>query len=129
MSAPLSAQLLGGETSCRDTNGRCSHGACARDIVWRVADDENVSGIDVGQAALPRALDRERHQLVSIRGIVAKRAAAEIPPQIEMLELDPCACLEVARQQAQEHVVAPIKDVEQLADTGHHRLDPAAGAQ
>ena len=58
------------------------------------------------QPAPLRPLERKRHQRIPIRGIVAKRAAPEVAPQIEVLELDAGAPLEVAREQREKDVGA-----------------------
>ena len=49
------------------------------------------SGVDLRQAAAAGALDRERHERIPILRIVSVRAAAEVAPQVEVLELDPRA--------------------------------------
>ena len=95
----------------------------AGDVVRRVADHE-----DIGRrqsSGRPHARARS-----SAKGTSALRSAAsspnapqrEVAPQIEVLELDPRAFLEVAGQQPEEHVVARGQRVEQVADAGHDGL-------
>ena len=110
--------------------GMRAYGNRTRDIVRRVADDDDVRVVERAETARPRPIDGERHQRVAIRRIVAERAAAEVVPQIEVAELDARSLLEVAGEQAEDHVVSRLQRRQQFADARHHVLDAVAtGAQ
>ena len=123
------AQLVGREPARCDTNRHRSDGARTRNIMRRIADDENARRLDVVQAAVSRAFDRKRHEIVAVGGIIAKRAALEVPPQIKMLELDASAFLKVAGQKTEQHIGTAVQDFQQLANARHHRFDAAARSE
>ena len=88
------------------------------------------SGSNGIQPARPRSLERERHQRIAIRGIVAKCPAPEVAPQIEVLELD-------ARALRSKLPVSSARNTSGLArsassnrcDAGHDRLHALARQQ
>ena len=88
-SAPLARSSTDAER-CRSRRRRARHrprGRTRRRAACRRRRRSSAGAI-ASQAARPRPLERERHQRIPIRGIVAERAAPEVAPQIEVLELD-----------------------------------------
>ena len=53
----------------------------------RVTDHEDIGGIEVGQSTPPGTLERERHERVPIRRVVAKRPAAENVQRLEEIRV------------------------------------------
>ena len=122
-------ELVDTETARCHADGSRPDNACAGDVVRRIADYEDMFRFEFGQAAGAGAAERKGDEGVAIRGIVSERAAAEVAPQIEVLEFDPCAGLEVPGQQPQEHVVSLPQDVEQFPNPWHDGFHAAAWAQ
>ena len=89
----------------------------------RIPDDQDVPWVERREAAAARPLDGERHERIPIRRIVAVSPAPEVPPQIEVFELDPGTSLEIAGEQREKHIVPPMQDVEQFAYAGHDGFD------
>jgi superoxide dismutase, Cu-Zn family len=97
--------------------------------VRRVADHEDVFRVEFGQAARAGAVERKGDQGVAIRRIISECPAAEVAPQIEVLEFDPRTRLEVPGQQPEEHVVSLDQDVEQIPNARHDRFYATARTQ
>src|SRR6185436_20868765 len=112
-------------TPGRDRNRARARRLRARDVERCVANHDRVARGDAGSAGLRDVRHRPWQQPIALRRIVAVRAAAEVVPQIEVLELYLCAGLEVTGEQGEVNVVARRQGVEQRADAGH---DPLAGS-
>jgi hypothetical protein len=63
-----------------------------------------------------------------IRGIVPEGTSGN-SARDQNVRVDPRLPRSAFREQAQKDVFTPIKDVQELADTGHHGFDPATRAQ
>src|SRR5207237_5666060 len=116
------AQAVDRVASGRHANRHRANRHGTRDVVRRVADHDDICRIHVTDPTCARARDCDRYQRVAIRRVVTKRPAPEVPPEIEVLELDARAIEEVARQQTQRDIGALLQRIEQLADTWHHRF-------
>jgi Cu-Zn family superoxide dismutase len=119
-------QLVHRVITRRYANRYCPHCKCASHIVRCIADNHDLVWWNIDEPAHACSVQGKRHQRVSIRRVVAERAAAEVAPQIEVFQLDSCALLEVSGQKAKQDIVPNVELVEQLTDAGHHRLDPMA---
>src|SRR5262249_33602149 len=93
-----------------------------------VADDHGIGGVRAQTAEAFHGRQRDLKKSVSIVHRVSEGAARKVPPQIEVLEFDPRAFLEIPGQQSEKYVVAPGERVEQLTHTRHDAL-PWAGLQ
>src|SRR4029453_5987007 len=81
------SQLAGGILTGRDGHDSRAMRVRARDVAWRVADNDDSIGVEVEwQAARPSAVERNRNEMVAIVRVFAKGAAAEVPPEVEMTE-------------------------------------------
>jgi superoxide dismutase, Cu-Zn family len=117
-------QLVGGVFAGRHGNYARAVRLRAGNVEWRVADDNNAIGAHGRrQPVSARAVHRHRHQVIAVERVVAERAAAEIPPEVEMTQLHLGRVREIARQQAQQRVRAACERTQQRHDA---RQDPLA---
>ena len=82
-------------------------------LAWRVSREQR------GRAEVPR---HDALTVWAMRGLVAKRTAGKVFPQIEVFELEAGAGFVVAGEQREIHVVSSGERVEQFADAGHQPL-------
>ena len=115
-------KYVGVETAGRDCQRPGAAGGGAGDIVRRIADHHHVPGRDHRSAALSDPDQCFRHQPVPIGRIIPKRAAVEVPPQIEVFEFQARRFFIVAREERQIDIVATLQRVEQKPDAGHRLL-------
>ena len=123
------AQIGHAEGSRRHPDGHDTDSSSARNIMRRVADDEHVFRSSGPEAARARSIERERHERIAIGGVVAECSALEVAPQVEMLELDASAFLEISGEQREEHIGSCTERIEQLCDARHDRLHTLARQQ
>src|SRR5439155_5374637 len=81
------AQLIDGVIPGGDRDRSRAARLRARDIERRIADDHGVRSRERRTSAAGDARERLRHQTIAIGGTIAKCAAPEIPPKIEVFQL------------------------------------------
>src|SRR4029450_7314685 len=95
----------------------------ARDVAWRVADNDDSIGVDVEwQAARASAVELNRNEMVAIVRVFAKGAAAEVPPEVEMTEFHLRGLGIIAGQQTQERPRLCVEPAEHREDAREHLL-------
>src|SRR5262245_35413609 len=105
----------GGDTDrTRSTGQRDAH------VERCVADDHRVGSYGAQTADTLDGRQRNRQQSIPVVNDVAERAARKVAPEIEVLELDPRAPLEVSGEQRKKYIVMPGKGVEKLTHARHH---------
>ena len=101
---------------------RPGRGASCNTSSRRVADDDDIRWRFNGDAALTCARQRDRHQFVPFRRIVAIRSADEKLPQSEMNELDLGGPCKVASQERHAQLLSRVQMTKQRVDTRHESL-------
>src|SRR5688572_30602097 len=79
----------------------------------RIADNDDIAPVDPRRPACDRASNRDLEQRVALLDIVAEGPAAKIAPEVEVLELDAGAALEVTGEQCQVGILSHRESLEQ----------------
>src|SRR5215470_9340277 len=109
----------------RNRNGSRAARQRDADIEGRIADDDGIGSVRTQTAEAFDRRERNRQQSISVVDRVAKRTARKVPPQVEVLELDACALLEVSGQKRQKYIVTQGEAVEKFTHAGHYALSRA----
>ena len=121
-------QLLLGERSGRDAHGTGAGSPGTLQVERRVPDDDGRTRRIHVDADAPGPLHGDGHEIVTPGRIVTVRAAGEVTPDSEMLQLDAGRTCDVAGQQRTGRAGCVLKPIEQPLDPGHEPF-PGSGEE
>ena len=103
--------------SCRDSDRTRSAGSSHGDVERRVAHDDDVGRVESCAVDLGDPIEGDGEQVVAVNDFAAEGTGGKVLPEVEVLQLEASACLEVTGQQAKYDVPPFAEEVQQAG--GH----------